>query len=103
MLERALERQPQAELAIALNHAQLQTDRGDTEGATGDPAGDAPSATRITHRPCVSCNACISSEVIWSAVIRLLPELRKDKVLPAAELAELERRAWGGEPVPGGA
>ena len=33
LLERALERQPQAELAIALNHAQLQTDRGDTEGA----------------------------------------------------------------------
>ncbi|PMZ42821.1 heme biosynthesis protein HemY, partial [Pseudomonas sp. GW247-3R2A] len=31
----------------------------------------------------------------WSAVIRLLPELRKDKVLPPAELADLERRAWG--------
>jgi len=31
----------------------------------------------------------------WSAVIRLLPELRKDKVLPTAELVELERRAWG--------
>ncbi|PPA01720.1 heme biosynthesis protein HemY, partial [Pseudomonas sp. MWU12-2312b] len=31
----------------------------------------------------------------WPALIRLLPELRKDKVLPAAELAELERRAWG--------
>src|SRR5471032_892171 len=31
----------------------------------------------------------------WSSVIRLLPELRKDKVLPAGELAELERRAWG--------
>ena len=31
----------------------------------------------------------------WSALIRLLPELRKDKVLPASELAELERRAWG--------
>ncbi|MNM98584.1 putative protoheme IX biogenesis protein [compost metagenome] len=31
----------------------------------------------------------------WPALIRLLPELRKDKALPAAELAELERRAWG--------
>ncbi len=28
-------------------------------------------------------------------MIRLLPELRKDKVLPPAELTELERRAWG--------
>src|SRR3546814_13214226 len=31
----------------------------------------------------------------WSAVVRLLPELRKDKVLPPAELADLECRAWG--------
>lgn len=31
----------------------------------------------------------------WSALIRLLPELRKNKILPAAELADLERRAWG--------
>ena len=31
----------------------------------------------------------------WTALIRLLPELRKDKVLPAKELAELESRAWG--------
>jgi len=31
----------------------------------------------------------------WPALIRLMPELRKDKVLPPSELAELERRAWG--------
>jgi HemY protein len=31
----------------------------------------------------------------WPALIRLLPELRKDKALPVVELAELERRAWG--------
>jgi HemY protein len=31
----------------------------------------------------------------WHELIRLMPELRKDKVLPAQELAELERRAWG--------
>jgi len=31
----------------------------------------------------------------WPALIRLLPELRKGKVLPANELAELEQRAWG--------
>src|SRR5690606_542257 len=33
LLERALERQPQAELAIALAHAELQLDRGDSEAA----------------------------------------------------------------------
>ncbi|NQD93812.1 heme biosynthesis protein HemY, partial [Pseudomonas sp. CrR25] len=32
----------------------------------------------------------------WSALLGLLPELRKDKVLGAAELAELERQAWRG-------
>jgi HemY protein len=31
----------------------------------------------------------------WSALIRLLPDLRKGKVLPPAELAALEQRAWG--------
>ncbi|WP_424798444.1 heme biosynthesis protein HemY, partial [Pseudomonas viridiflava] len=31
----------------------------------------------------------------WSDLIRLMPELRKDEVLPPKELAELERRAWG--------
>lgn len=31
----------------------------------------------------------------WSALIRLMPDLRKGKVLPAAELAALEQRAWG--------
>ncbi|MBZ9783273.1 heme biosynthesis protein HemY [Pseudomonas sp. REP124] len=94
LLERALERQPQAELAIALNHAQLQTDRGDTEGAL-----TTLQAMRERHPH----NAQVLRQLQrlyqlrgeWPAVIRLLPELRKDKVLPAAELAELERRAWG--------
>lgn len=31
----------------------------------------------------------------WSALIRLLPDLRKNKVLPTSELAALEQRAWG--------
>ncbi|NUT78316.1 heme biosynthesis protein HemY [Pseudomonas sp. C1C7] len=94
LLERALERQPQAELAIALNHAQLQTDRGDTEGAL-----TTLQAMRERHPH----NAQVLRQLQrlhqlrgeWSAVIRLLPELRKDKVLSAAELADLERRAWG--------
>ncbi|MBI6617110.1 heme biosynthesis protein HemY [Pseudomonas corrugata] len=94
LLERALERQPQAELAIALTHAQLQMDRGDTEGAL--------STLQAMHeRHPHNAQALRQLQRLhqqrgdWSAVIRLLPELRKDKVLPAAELAELERRAWG--------
>ncbi|KJH81248.1 MULTISPECIES: heme biosynthesis protein HemY [Pseudomonas] len=94
LLERALERQPQAELAIALTHAQLQMDRGDTDGAL--------STLQAMHeRHPHNAQALRQLQRLhqqrgdWSAVIRLLPELRKDKVLPAAELAELERRAWG--------
>ncbi|MCL6704912.1 heme biosynthesis protein HemY [Pseudomonas sp. T1.Ur] len=94
LLERALERQPQAELAIALTHAQLQTDRGDTDGAL-----DTLQAMHERHPHNVQVLRQLQrlhqQRGDWSAVIRLLPGLRKDKVLPAAELAELERRAWG--------
>lgn len=94
LLERALQRQPQAELAIALSHAQLQLDRGDTEGALVTLQ-----AMRERHPHNVQVlrqlQRLYQQRGDWTALIRLLPELRKDKVLPANELAELERRAWG--------
>jgi HemY protein len=94
LLERALERQPQAELAIALNHAQLQTDRGDTDGAlaTLQAMHERHPRNAQTLR---QLQRLLAQRGDWSALIRLLPELRKDNVLPVAELAELERRAWG--------
>ncbi|EPM51044.1 heme biosynthesis protein HemY [Pseudomonas syringae] len=94
LLERALERQPQAELAIALNHAQLQQDRGDTDGALGTLQA---MNERHPHNPQVlrQLQRLYQQRGDWSDLIRLLPELRKDKVLPPKELAELERRAWG--------
>lgn len=94
LLERALERQPQAELAIALSHAQLQTDRNDTEGAlvTLQAMHERhPHSVQVLRQ----LQRLHQQRGDWSAVIRLLPELRKDKVLPPSELTELERRAWG--------
>ncbi|MGE7959794.1 heme biosynthesis protein HemY [Pseudomonas sp. NPDC089530] len=94
LLERALERQPQAELAVALSHAQLQTDRGDTEGALSTLQAmheRHPRSVQVLRQ----LQRLHQQRGDWSAVIRLLPELRKDKALPASELAELERRAWG--------
>jgi len=94
LLERALSRQPQAELAIALSHAQLQVDRGDTEGAlsTLQAMHDLhPHSVQVLRQ----LQRLHQQRGDWSAVVRLLPELRKDKALPQAELAELERRAWG--------
>lgn len=81
LLERALERQPQAELAIALSHAQLQTDRGDTDGAlvTLQAMHDRHPHNAQTLR---QLQRLYQQRGEWSAVIRLLPELRKDKVLP---------------------
>ncbi|WP_407313472.1 heme biosynthesis HemY N-terminal domain-containing protein [Pseudomonas sp. nanlin1] len=94
LLERALERQPDAELAIALSHAQLQMDRGDAAGAL-----DTLQAmyAQHPHNPQVlrQLQRVHQQRGDWAAVVRLLPELRKDKVLPASELSELERRAWG--------
>jgi HemY protein len=94
LLERALERQPHAELAIALNHAQLQLDRGDREGAQATLEA---MQERHPHNPQVlrQLQRLYQQQGDWAALIRLMPELRKGKVLPAAELAELERRAWG--------
>ena len=94
LLERALERQPQAELAIALSHAQLQMDRADTEGALTTLQA---MHERHPHNAQVlrQLQRLHQQRGDWTALIRLLPELRKDKVLPANELAELERRAWG--------
>ncbi len=94
LLERALERQPQAELAIALSHAQLQQDRGDTDGALITLQA---MYERHPHNPQVlrQLQRLYQQRGEWSELIRMLPELRKDKVLPPKELAELERRAWG--------
>lgn len=93
LLARALARQPHAELAIALNHAQLQVDRGDTDGALV--------ALEVMHE-----RHPHNSQVLrqlqrlylqrgdWPQLVKLLPELRKNKVLTDEQLGDLERRAW---------
>lgn len=94
LLEQALARQPQAELAIALNHAQLQSDRGDSDGCL---------QTLLAMHERHPRNVQVLRQLQrvhqqrgdWPAVVKLLPQLRKDKALPAGELADLERRAWG--------
>lgn len=94
LLERALERQPQAELAVALTHAQLQMDRGDA-----DQALETLHAMQERHPNNVQVLRLLQrlheQRGEWSALIRLMPELRKAKALPAEDLAQLEKRAWG--------
>ena len=95
LLERALNKQPQAELAIALTHAELQRNRGDSDAAL-----ETLQAMRQRHPGhhlvLRQLQRLYLQRQDWSALLGLLPELRKEKALPAAELDELERETWRG-------
>ncbi|WP_263143931.1 heme biosynthesis HemY N-terminal domain-containing protein [Pseudomonas sp. RIT-PI-AD] len=93
LLERALERQPQAELAIALTHAELQQARGEP-----DKAEETLEAMRSRHphhhQVLRQLQRLYVQRGAWSAAIGLLPELRKEKILGESELNALERHVW---------
>ncbi|HSX70261.1 MAG TPA: heme biosynthesis HemY N-terminal domain-containing protein, partial [Pseudomonas sp.] len=93
LLEKALQRQPQAELAIALTHAELQREQGDLDGAL-----DTLQAMRERHPRHHLVLDQLQRTLVergdWAALMELLPELRKAKVLEGDTLAALERRVW---------
>lgn len=95
LLEAALKRQPRAELAIALTHAELQLARGQAAAAL-----DTLQAMRERHpqhhQLLRQLQHLYLQQQDWSGLLGLLPELRKQRVLGAAELAEVERQAWRG-------
>ncbi|MEK1905583.1 MAG: heme biosynthesis HemY N-terminal domain-containing protein [Pseudomonas sp.] len=92
-LEQALRRQPHAELAIALTHAELQQARGEYTAA--QETLQAMRARHPQHRQVLrQLQRLLLSQGDWAALLDLLPELRKGKVLDAQELANLEREVW---------
>lgn len=95
LLEQALNKQPQAELAIALQHAELQVARGQTEAALETLQA---MRERHPHHHLVlrQLQQLYLQSANWSALLGLLPDLRKEKALGNAELAELEHQAWRG-------
>lgn len=95
LLEQALNRQPQAELAIALQHAELQLARGQTAEALETLQ---VMRSRHPHHHLVlrQLQQLYLQSEDWSALLGLLPDLRKEKILGNAELSELERQAWRG-------
>ncbi len=94
-LERALQRQPQAELAIALTHAELQQARG--ESAAALETLQVMRQRHPQHRQVLrQLQSLLLARADWSALLDLLPELRKGKVLSNEELATLERQVWQG-------
>lgn len=95
LLEQALRRQPQAELAIALAHAELQVGRG--EPAAALETLQVMRERHPRHRQVLrQLQALYEQQGDWSALLGLLPELRKNKALSDAALLELEQRAWRG-------
>lgn len=95
LLEQALRRQPQAELAIALAHAELQVGRG--EPAAALETLQVMRERHPRHRQVLrQLQALYEQQGDWSALLGLLPELRKNKALSDAALLELEPRAWRG-------
>lgn len=95
LLERALQQQPQAELAIALTHAQLQLERGQSDAAL-DTLQVMHERHPSHHQVLRRLQQLYQQRQHWSALLGLLPKLRKEKALPAAELDELERQVWRG-------
>lgn len=95
LLELALKRQPEAELAIALSHAELQEERGQVEAAR--ETLEAMNQRHPHQRQVLRQLQRLYLETgAWSELLGLLVELRKLKVLGAAELLALEQQAWRG-------
>ncbi len=95
LLEQALIKQPSAEVAIALAHADLQLQRADDSGAL-----ETLQAMHELHpqhpEVLLRLQALLRQRQDWSALIGLLPALRKCKRLNSAQLQKIEYQAWSG-------
>ncbi len=95
LLEQALIKQPDAEVAIALAHAELQLQRADDAGAQ-----ETLQAMHELHpqhpEVLLRLQALLRQRQDWSALIGLLPELRKSKRLNSEQLHNIEYQAWSG-------
>ncbi|MGE8499950.1 MAG: heme biosynthesis HemY N-terminal domain-containing protein [Pseudomonas sp.] len=101
LLQQALHRQPQAELAIALTHAELQQERGQTDDALETLQAMRERHPRH-HLVLRQMQHVYLQRGDWAGLLGLLPELRKEKALGDAELSTLERQAWLGLLADGG-
>lgn len=93
LLRKAREREPESGLAVGLTQAQLQIARGQY-----GEARETLNALHSDHPRHAYVLTLLQQLYVqlqdWSALCRLLPELRKHRVLPPARLSELELLAW---------
>jgi len=93
LLQKAREREPEAALAIGLTQAQLQIARGQYVEARASLSALQSDHPRHPYVLTLLQQLYVQLED-WAALCRLLPELRKHRVLPPARLSELEVLAW---------
>ncbi len=93
LLRKAQEREPEAALAIGLTQAQLQIARGQYAEARASLSALQDEHPRHPYVLALLQQLYVQLED-WPALCRLLPELRKHRVLPPARLGELEVLAW---------
>lgn len=93
LLAKALNREPESALAIGLTKAQLLIERGDHSAARdtlSDLHREFPKQAQVLallHKLYVQLED-------WEHLCKLLPELRRQKVLSDVKLEELEQLAW---------
>lgn len=93
LLRRAREREPEAGLAIGLTQAQLQIARG--QYAEARETLNALHADHPRHHHVLTLLQQLYVQLQdWPALCRLLPELRKHRVLTPARLEALDVLAW---------
>jgi len=93
LLRQARERAPEARLAVGLTQAQLQIARGQYVEARASLSALQSDHPRHPYVLTLLQQLYVQLED-WAALCRLLPELRKHRVLPPARLSELEVLAW---------
>ncbi len=95
LLEQALIKQPSAEVAIALAHADLQLQRADDVGA--QDTLEAMHELYPEHpEVLLRLQALLRQRQEWSALIGLLPALRKCKRFTDEQVQSIEYQAWSG-------
>lgn len=95
LLEQALIKQPSAEVAIALAHAELQIERADDAGA--QDTLEVMHELHPNHQEVLlRLQALLRQRQDWSALIGLLPALRKCKRISSEQLQSIEYQAWSG-------
>ncbi|HHK2247217.1 TPA: heme biosynthesis HemY N-terminal domain-containing protein [Pseudomonas aeruginosa] len=93
LLNRAREREPDAQLLVGLTRAQLLINRGDYPQARNTL--EELHGLQPQHRTVLRLmQQLYVTQHDWQALCVLLPELRKERVLKDSELRDLARRAW---------